>query len=420
MIGFFIVATVLLLAALALIVYPLMRGRDAGPEDRRGDVIGLSRDRLEELKQKRQSGEIGAAEYDEQVADLEAQLADDLHSQEAGQQPESATRTGGQWIGFAVIAFIPVLSGLLYLTLGTPQALVTDTRGPSTAAGVEGQHPQDVASMVAGLAARLEQNPDDPEGWFMLGRSYMQMNRYGQAADAFSRLRELVGDAPEVLVREASALALQNGGRLAGRPAQLVQQALAQQADHPRALWLAATAAYQAGNRGEALDYFRRVEPMLEGEPKQQVQDMIQELAGGVRAPDAPEPAPAEEETAGSASVTSLQVNVDLDPALRDRTRPSQTVFIFAKAASGPPMPLAVVRKTVADLPVTVTLDETQAMMPQLSLASFEQVTVGARISSSGQPTSQPGDLEGESEPVSSDTSQTIDITIDRVVPDSQ
>lgn len=420
MIGFFIVATALLLAALALIVYPLMRGRDAGPEDRRGDVIGLSRDRLEELKQKRQSGEIGAAEYDEQVADLEAQLADDLHSQEAGQQPESATRTGGQWIGFAVIAFIPVLSGLLYLTLGTPQALVTDTRGPSTAAGVEGQHPQDVASMVAGLAARLEQNPDDPEGWFMLGRSYMQMNRYGQAADAFSRLRELVGDAPEVLVREASALALQNGGRLAGRPAQLVQQALAQQADHPRALWLAATAAYQAGNRGEALDYFRRVEPMLEGEPKQQVQDMIQELAGGVRAPDAPEPAPAEEETAGSASVTSLQVNVDLDPALRDRTRPSQTVFIFAKAASGPPMPLAVVRKTVADLPVTVTLDETQAMMPQLSLASFEQVTVGARISSSGQPTSQPGDLEGESEPVSSDTSQTIDITIDRVVPDSQ
>lgn len=431
MIGFFIVAAVLLLTVLALIVYPLVRGHDSGPEDRRGDVIGLSRDRLEELKHKRRNGEISETEYNEQVADLEAQLADDLHGQDGGQDNRDRatdTRRGGQWVGFAVIAFVPVLSGLLYLLLGTPAALVTDTRTPvsASAGGAGDEHPQqDVASMVASLAARLEQNPDDPEGWFMLGRSYMQMNSYSEAANAFNRLRGLVGDAPEILVREASALALNNGGALAGRPTQLVQRALQQQPDHPRALWLAATAAYQAGNRVEALEYYRRVEPMLEGESKQQVQDMIAELGGDSQTPAATESTSGGDTAAGETiadqdAMASLQVSVDLDPSLRDRAGASQTVFIFAKAVNGPPMPLAVVRKTVADLPVTVTLDESQAMMPQLTIANFDQVTVGARISSSGQPTAQPGDLEGETGPVATNTSQPVDITINQVVPEAE
>jgi cytochrome c-type biogenesis protein CcmH len=423
MIGFFIVAAVLLLAALALIVYPLMRGRDHGPEDRRADVIGLSRDRLEEIKAKRKSGEIDESEYEEQVADLEAQLADDLSSQdpdEGGEAPAAdPERRGGQWIGFAVIAFVPLLTGLLYLTLGSPQALVTDTRSAAPVSAEGDDHPQNVESMVAGLAAKLEKNPDDPDGWFMLGRSYMQMNRYGEAAEAFSRLRALVGDVPEVLVREASARALQRGGKLAGKPAELVQQALSQAPDHPQALWLAATAAYQAGDRQEALGYYRRVAPMLEGQPRQQVQSMIRELGGTVdeEAPavssSQPDSAPVEQ-----AASASLQVQVNLDPGLRDRAAPDQTVFIFAKAVNGPPMPLAVVRKTVADLPVTVTLDESQAMVPQMTLARFDRVTVGARISGSGQPVAQPGDLEGESEPVSTNTSQTVDITIDSIVPE--
>jgi len=426
MIGFFIVATLLLLAALALVVYPLLRGQDSGREDRRGDVIGLSRDRLEELKEKRQGGEISEAEYRDRVADLEAQLADDLHSQDSDQDSDQetassaapgATRRGGQWLGFAVIAFVPVLAGLLYLTLGTPRALVTDTRTP-VSAGSEGQHPTDVESMVAGLAERLDDNPDDEQGWFMLGRSYMQLNRYGEAAEAFARLRELVGDAPNVLINQASAVAMANGGSLAGQPRELIQLALEQQPDHPQALWMAATAAHQAADFDTALAYYRRAEPLLQGELKQQVQARIAELSGEEKSGRTADAAPAGDPATEAAATTSLQVSVDLDPALRERAGDGETVFIFARAVNGPPMPLAVVRKTVADLPVTVTLDETQAMMPQLTLANFDRVLVGARISNSGQPIAQPGDLEGESEPVPTDSPETIAVTIDRVVAD--
>lgn len=427
MIGFFIAATVLLLTALALLLYPLMRRTGAGPEDRQGDVIALSRERLTELKEKNRNGEISDAEYAEQVRDLEAQLADDLPAQESGSEPRG--EPGAPWLTIAVVIFIPVLSGLLYLSLGQPRALFPGATKNATAGLATGHAtPADVESMVSQLAARLKANPDDPDGWFMLGRSYMVLKRYDKAADVFRRLREMVGDEPEVLVREATALAMTRGGDLSGEPIKLVKRAIEKDPGNAQALWMAATAAYQAQDYRTALTYYQRVEPMLKGEPLQQVHSMLQRLAdkGYGKGPEVASnadasgggttetsPAPTAPAAADSAS---LKVNVTLDPSLKSSADSQATVFIFAKAVSGPPMPLAVVRKTVADLPVTVTLDDSQAMMPQLKLSGFKQVKVGARISSSGRPISQPGDLEGESAPVSPGSSRTIDITIDHVV----
>lgn len=409
---FFIAAAALLLMAVALVGYPLIRGRESRPEDPDGEVVGLGRERLAELKQRKQSGEISDEEYAEQVSDVEAQLSDDLHVRDVSRV---AGGSGGRWVGIAAVVFIPVLSGLLYLALGQPRALSPDARSVASDAPAD-ISPADIDAMVSQLAERLEENPDDAEGWFMLGRSYMMLNRYDEAADAFSRLRALVGDVPEVLVREATALAMTRGGSLTGEPTRLVQRVLEQQPDHPQALWMAATAAYQTGDYGTALEYYRRVEPMVEGEQLQQVRGMIEELA--LKGDD--EQAAAETgETAGQPADAgaALQVNVALSPSLQGRAADGDTVFIFARAVDGPPMPLAVVRKTVADLPVTVTLDDSQAMTPQLKLSEFERVTVGARISGSGQPAARPGDLEGESAPLATGTSKTVEVTIDRVVP---
>lgn len=409
---FFIAAAALLLMAVALVGYPLIRGRESRPEDPDGEVVGLGRERLAELKQRKRSGEISDEEYAEQVSDVEAQLSDDLHVRDVSRV---AGGSGGRWVGIAAVVFIPVLSGLLYLALGQPRALSPDARSVASDAPAD-ISPADIDAMVSQLAERLEENPDDAEGWFMLGRSYMMLNRYDEAADAFSRLRALVGDVPEVLVREATALAMTRGGSLTGEPTRLVQRVLEQQPDHPQALWMAATAAYQTGDYGTALEYYRRVEPMVEGEQLQQVRGMIEELA--LKGDD--EQAAAETgETAGQPADAgaALQVNVALSPSLQGRAADGDTVFIFARAVDGPPMPLAVVRKTVADLPVTVTLDDSQAMTPQLKLSEFERVTVGARISGSGQPAARPGDLEGESAPLATGTSKTVEVTIDRVVP---
>ncbi len=419
---FFIVAAVLLLSVVALVGYPLIRGRESAAEDRTGEVVGLSRERLDELKRQKQGGEISESEYTERVSDLEAQLSDDLHAPGTGGTVPG--RGGGRWVGIAAAVFIPMLSGLLYLTLGQPQALTsTSTPTPGARATAGGTAPgsmsaSDIDDMVSGLAARLEQNPDDPEGWFMLGRSYMVLERYDDAAKAFSRLRALVGDVPDVLVREATALAMAGGGNLSGEPARLVHQALAEQPDHAQALWMAATHAYQTRNYETALKYYRRVRPLVDGEPRRQVDGMIADLAEkGYGEPIAEDAAPEEDATAAADAGASLQVNVALDSSLQADVDGGDTVFVFARAVNGPPMPLAVVRKTVADLPVTVTLDDSQAMTPQFKLSSFERVTVGARISASGEPIAQPGDLEGASPPLATDTPDTIEVNIDRVVP---
>lgn len=423
MIGFFVAATVLLLTVLGATVYPLMRERKDLAEDQRGDVIALNRERLEELKRRKAAGEIDDADFDEQVRDLEAQLADDLHSRDSA----DVARPGGdaRWIGVAVMVFIPVLSGLLYLSLGTPRSLLPGADAGGAVAGesasISGEHPGDVNAMVTRLAERLKNNPDDAEGWFMLGRSYLALKRYGDAVEAFRRLHDLVGDAPDVLVAEATALALHQGGDLSGEPMRLVRKALDQQPDHAQALWMAATAAYQTQDYKTALDYYQRVRPLVQGESRQQVDNMLQALADkgygqfDAEQSTAQSSTPASAPPAGSSPV-ALRVNVSLSPALQADMKDSDTLFIFAKAVNGPPMPLAVVRKRAADLPLTVTLDDSQAMTPQLKLSSFQQVTIGARVSSSGQPIAQPGDLEGETSPVSTDAPGTVEVTIDRVV----
>jgi cytochrome c-type biogenesis protein CcmH len=119
----------------------------------------------------------------------------------------------------------------------------------------------------------------------------------------------------------------------------------------------------------------------------------------------APQPGPA----------AAIDVNVSIAPALADRLPPQTTVFVFARAAAGPPMPLAVQRLTLADLPASVQLDDSMAMMPQMRLSAFPQVVVGARVSPSGQAMPQPGDLQGETGPVASTTAGAVSVTIDQV-----
>lgn len=273
---FVIVTAVLLCTAVVLVAYPLFRDRESLAVNSEDAVVGLSRERLQDLKRQRDANDISDSEYAERVRDLEAQLSDDLRTQ--GSQ-DSAGGRGARWVGIAAVVFIPVLSGLLYLSLGRPQALDPAARVAAEAPSPGEISPADIDAMVARLAQRLENDPDDAEGWFMLGRSLMVLKRYGEAAEAFQSLRKVVGDEPDVLLRQATALALEQGGGLAGEPVRLVRQVLEQQPEAPRALWMAATAAYQAGDIETALDYYRRVEPKLDGEAQRNVQGMIEQLS---------------------------------------------------------------------------------------------------------------------------------------------
>jgi cytochrome c-type biogenesis protein CcmH len=239
---------------------------------------------------------------------------------------------------------------------------------------------------VAGLAARMKNNPNDAQGWLMLGRSYKYLQQYPEAADAFAQAYRLLGDQAEVLLSYADALAMANDGRLSGKPAELVFKALALEPNNMTGLWLGGMAKAEAGDVTGAVQLWRKLEASLP--PGSEAQQEIQTLMANIESRK-PEEQPTETAPQG------IEVEVSLAPELQPKIGPEHTVFIYAQALSGPKMPLAIVRKQVSDLPLTVNLNDSMAMMPEMKLSRFDKVKLIARISKSGNATQQPGDLIG-------------------------
>ncbi len=208
-----------------------------------------------------------------------------------------------------------------------------------------------------------------------------------------------------------------DGGRFSDRAGALLLKALDSEPDNLKALWLAGHWKYQQGEYADAVQYWQRVEQQLppDGTDAQVIAQQIRQAHARL-SPDEqaglPQPVP-DVAAAGKA----LTVNVMLDPQLAADAAGEDTVFIFARAVEGPRMPLAILRKQVRDLPVTVTLDDSTAMSPAMKLSNFDQVAVGARISKSGNAMPQSGDLQGMLSPVAPGSEQPIDLQIDSRVP---
>ena len=325
-----------------------------------------------------------------------------------------------------------------------------------SATGPDGSAMPSLDVLAQQLAERLEKNPQNAAGWLMLASTWSTLNQSDKAMAAIERAYKVAPQDPAVLLAFAEALAAANGRQLGGRPVQLLDTLLEVKPADPNGLWLRGMAAFQARDYPGAL---ARWEPLLAlldpaGSDAAEVSKMMDqarsragmataaaEPAGSEAAltpvseappataqpaapaqADAPAPAASPVQAATSASQTApagakITVNVALDPALATQTTADAAVFIYAKAVAGPPMPLAAQRVRVADLPVTLTLDDAMAMMPQMRLSAFPQVTVGARISRGGQAMPQSGDLEGEVSPVASNQAEPVSVTISRVRP---
>ncbi|MDO6459497.1 c-type cytochrome biogenesis protein CcmI [Granulosicoccaceae sp. 1_MG-2023] len=281
------------------------------------------------------------------------------------------------------------------------QLIAQTENGNATPSGMP-----DIAEMVGTLEDKLKAEPENPTGWLMLGRSYMVLQRFPDAVGALETALEQDAENPEVMLALADAMAMTQGGRLSGRPAELVTQALANSPQNPKALWLAGLAANEAGDKAAAIGHWETLLPLIQSDPQsvREVESLISEARG-----EKPEATP------DSAATGGLSVTVALSDEVREAADESDSVFIYAKAVSGPPMPLAAKRLTVADLPVTLTLNDNDAMMPQLTLSSQAQVIVGARVTKSGQAIAQSGDYVAESEAVSNNGE--VSLTISEQLP---
>jgi cytochrome c-type biogenesis protein CcmH len=383
---FLLIVSALILIAFLLILPPLWRKQAVQAADLDQRNILIAQHRLAELKENRRLGGLSQAQYEEQLADLEQALSDDLDIK----SHVSPVKSQGRWMVYVLVLGIPLLAGALYLTLGNSQAI---SHSAEMAVDPDTLKLAQINKMVNGLAEKMKANPDDAQGWLMLGRSYKVLEDYPKAVDAFANAYRLLGDQAEVMLLYADTIAYANGKNLAGKPTELIFKALALEPDNMTALWLGGMAKAQQGDTVTAKKLWKKLEALLP--PGSDSQQEIQGLLAKIESEAPQDSAQPEAAQPASAAGAAIDVQVSLAPELQKSTSPGDTVFIYAQALSGPKMPLAIVRKQVSDLPLTVSLNDTMAMMPNMKLSNFANVKLLARISKSGNAISQPGDLIG-------------------------
>jgi cytochrome c-type biogenesis protein CcmH len=417
MIMFSVVAAILVAAALLFIVPSLWRRRDGVGVQRDRSNLEIYKDQLLELEADLNNGILSQEQFEQGQLELERRLLEDV-TPETNQKLVQDDRGEGRGAAITVMLLVPLLAVFIYLIKGTPAALSPDKITVAEQAGKGPAHAvtaEQINAMVEGLAARLEKNPQDADGWRMLGRSYVALGRYQDAIGALDKAVAMIPNDPDLLADYADALAMTSGQTLKGKPMEMVNRALKLDPNHEKSLWLAGTAAYNDCNDPGAIAYWNRLlKQMTPGSKEsQQVTSIIaeaQNLASGKT------PAPVAQATAAEASTAKVAGVVSLSPDLAGKVAPTDTVYIFAKAAQGPPMPLAAFRAQVKDLPIKFDLDDSMAPTPMAHLSDFSQVIVGARISKSGDPMPQSGDLQGLSNVVQVGSSG-LQVKINSVVP---
>ena len=400
---FGIVAAVFVLVALAFVLWPLLRASTRPAATTQGANLAIYRDQFAELERDLKLGTLDNAQYEAARAELQKRLL-----QEAGESAGHAAGVGrGSKAAALLIALaVPASAALLYGVLGQPEGIgvAKQTLPDSTPVS-----PEDFQAMTDQLAERMRQNPGDAAGWVMLGRAYKALERYADAVGALEKAYALQPAEAEVMVEYAEALA-QASGSLQGQPRELLSKALAIAPNDPKALTMAGGAAFEAQEYARAIAHWEKLSIQVP-----QDSELGKALSSGIeraRALQAGEQVPP---TAAASGTEAIRGRVDIAVALRDNVAPNDTVFIFARAAQGPRMPLAVVRKQVKDLPADFVLDDASSMGGEAKLSSADRVIVTARVSRSGSATPSAGDLQGESQALTPGTQQ-VSITIDEVV----
>lgn len=410
MFGFWLIAALLLLISLFVISITLLRTHDEK------DLVSekntdLYEQRLAEIEQDINNGLLSGTEAKEVKKELQLTLLNEDESKEKIEGKESSSSTV---TAILLLIVIPIFAIGLYQHLGQPE-LIQKAELLSDFHNAKNQEEQlsSIEDMLTQLEQRLINEPDDVDGWLMLTNSYSALERYPDALRAVNNLYRLRSDDPTVIFRYADILSMVNDGMLAGKPTELLDEGLKIDPENTNGLWLAGLAANERGDNGQAIIYWQRLVPKLKENSKsqQQIKKYI-EMAGGPAAEMVEETS-----TAAMAQEYKIQVNVSLSSDLIDEANGDDTIFIYAQAISGPPMPIAAVRKKVSDLPLQVTLDDSMAMMPTNKLSDHKQVKITARISKSGNAIAASGDLIGTLEAVQTDTNESINLNIDQKIP---
>ena len=418
MILFWIICAALLLAAMLFIALPLWRNAASNNDVLRDAAnLGILRDQSSELEADLRNGLLTQDAYEQGKSELQVRLMDEVKTTD---QPVKSPRNPAKVLAITLAVLLPLLSVPLYITLGNIDALSPQEAIVADADGIirseEG---------LQKLEKKLKRIPKSPNDWWTLARSYTELKRFSDAVRAYQQLVNLVPGEAQLWANYADVYAMAHGQTLQNpEVTKLLAKALELDANNGTALAMSGSAAMDRNDYFAAITYWQKLVEQMEPDSQE-----LQMYQGGIkRAREllAAQPGGKEKlaklsagkapEKAAANPATAITGKVSLSPALAGKVSPTDIVFILARAAQGPKMPLAVLRKQVKDLPLKFSLDDSMAMQPQLKLSGFDQVVVVARVSKSGTPMAQPGDLEGLTGAVKPGV-KGLNIVIDSVVP---
>lgn len=397
MIVFWLSMVLMVVVALAFLLVPLLRSQSGDDVEVAGAEVNVAvyRERLAELEAEKAEGKITDEKFNAMYLELQrALLEDDSMATESKQEAR-----GQRWsLPLLIVLLFPLGSYALYDQLGASDLL---DKEPERAA----QTPHDaggVGEMAVQLKQELETNPEDSQGWYTLGRIYITMGRYQQAAETFDRVTEILGqEHAEILAQKAQALYFQAENQVTPEVASLITKARQDDPNDPGLNGLQGMIAFDGGNYQQAIVYWENMLGNLRpGMSEEGILQAIEVARQNLRETgvEVPESKPA---MAGLFGDKPAKVLVELDAAVAEGLDGSHTVFVALKHADGPPMPIAAVRLKVADLPKLVSLDDGAVLRRGEPLAADAQVVLMATVSKSGTAGATAGDLWGESAPVS-------------------
>jgi cytochrome c-type biogenesis protein CcmH len=410
MIQFGIFVALLIAIALCFLLIPLWMKPHCVSSDDSEINIELAQKKLRTLEADLENGVITQAQYEPLKNELMLNLHRDLNQAEKLIVDEKK----GRWLAIPLGVFVPLLALAIYSVKGDLRtfddvAAQSQMKEKPTAADING--------MVEKLAQKMKDNPSDSEGWIMLARSYKVLKRYPESVEALRKALALTGEQPEILLQLADVIAMKNGGSLLGEPAELVAKALDIDANNDMGLWLYGLANAEDGKFKEAIIFWKKLQThyKTEDEDFKEVQKLIDQAreALGQKVESMPE---SKTETKAATGGKSIRVSVTLDEKLKATANPEDAVFIYAQPVQGGKMPLAVVKKQVKDLPLEVTLDDSMAMMPTMTISSVANVQISARISHSGNAIAQTGEPIAKKQ-VSTTNNSVVNLIISELTP---
>ncbi|MDO8311437.1 MAG: c-type cytochrome biogenesis protein CcmI [Sideroxyarcus sp.] len=416
---FWIICAALLIVAILFVALPLWRGTSKNNSVARDAAnLEILRDQIAEMDVDLKNGLLTSELYEQGKRELQGRVLEEVGSERSA-APADAPRSPFKVLVIVLSVLLPLLSVGLYMKIGNPNAFSDQI----AYGGTSNMGAPLTGASISALEKKVEANPADGESLVMLARGYLDTERYAESVQAFEKLTKLVADEAWVWADYADALAMAQGQTLRGKPTELINKALALDPNHAKGLALAGSAAMERGDFAAAIQHWEKLRIQLQPESEDakmidsglaearkllsHIKDGKPSMLGQIN--QSAQTAPT---SSGKERITGT---VTISDALKGKLSPDDTVFVLARAAEGPKIPLAILRKQVRDLPLTFELDDSMAMAPQMKLSAFDKVVVIARTSKAGAAKPQPGDAQGMSQPLRPGT-KNVNVKIDQLV----